>query len=293
VKRLKGPDLKLPEPRVPDFLADLYYDLRDRRLLPLVALAIVAIIAVPILLGRGSGETEPTEAGGSEPPAGAGASSASSLTVVRAAPGLRDYRRRLRDRSPVDPFHQRYAAPDLAGTDLGSAADGSATATSTSTTTSSTTVTGTTTSSDETSVTATGEGGGGNSGGGGGSPPSIAVYSFGIDLEIIRTATKPDGSKDRGKPQLRRKVLPPAALPSEKAHVFTYVDVNPKTGKPLLLVSDKATAVYGEAKCLSGAGTCQLLEVEPGVPTTFVYGANAVRFKVTVLRVAPVATGHL
>ena len=46
----------MPELKVPDFLRDLYYDLRDRRLLPLVALVIVAIVAVPFLLGGGSKE---------------------------------------------------------------------------------------------------------------------------------------------------------------------------------------------------------------------------------------------
>ena len=35
--KLRKPTLKRPEPRVPAFLADLYYDLRDRRLLPLGA----------------------------------------------------------------------------------------------------------------------------------------------------------------------------------------------------------------------------------------------------------------
>jgi len=52
MKRLKkGPELKLSELKVPPFLTDLYYDLRDRRLLPLVALVVVAIFAVPFLLG--------------------------------------------------------------------------------------------------------------------------------------------------------------------------------------------------------------------------------------------------
>ena len=39
---------------MPPFLVDLYYDLRDRRLLPLLALVLVAIVAVPFLLGGGS-----------------------------------------------------------------------------------------------------------------------------------------------------------------------------------------------------------------------------------------------
>ena len=65
----KGPDLKLPSfsslrrskgggegggsgLQAPDFLSDLYYDLRERRLLPVILLVVVAIVAVPFLLGE-------------------------------------------------------------------------------------------------------------------------------------------------------------------------------------------------------------------------------------------------
>jgi hypothetical protein len=68
--------------------------------------------------------------------------------------------------------------------------------------------------------------------------------------------------------------------------------ISPKTQQPLLLISDDVTAVYGEGKCLSGSESCQLLEVETGFPTTFVYGAGDVRYKINVLKVEPVATGQ-
>ena len=54
-----GPELKMPDlknVKVPRFVTDLYQDLVDRRLLPLVALILVAIVAVPFLLG---GSEEP------------------------------------------------------------------------------------------------------------------------------------------------------------------------------------------------------------------------------------------
>jgi hypothetical protein len=108
MKRLKGPELKMPEVGVPSFLADVYYDLRDRRLLPLVALVAVAIAAVPFLLG---GSDEPLPAQTPEEAAEAARlqiEDDSSLTVVEAKPGLRDYRKRLRGRTPTDPFIQRY-----------------------------------------------------------------------------------------------------------------------------------------------------------------------------------------
>ena len=81
----KGPELKLPSFRrskgeattasggglgakAPDFIADLYYDLRERRLLPLIALVVVAIAAVPLLLGNSEEVVVPP----SEPGATAG-----------------------------------------------------------------------------------------------------------------------------------------------------------------------------------------------------------------------------
>jgi len=118
MKRLKGPELKVPELKVPDIVADLFYDLRDRRLLPLIALVLVAIVAVPFLLGGGSEEAAVP------PPVAAAAMAAKSgaegphLTVVRSKPGLRDYRKRLAGREPTDPFKQRYNGPVLTGAEL-------------------------------------------------------------------------------------------------------------------------------------------------------------------------------
>ena len=98
----------MPELKAPAFLADLYYDLRDRRLLPLIALVLVAIVAVPILMGSDSESVAPPVGGGAlEAPS----AQTSSLTVVEATPGLRDYRKRLADRSPTNPFKQRYSVP--------------------------------------------------------------------------------------------------------------------------------------------------------------------------------------
>jgi hypothetical protein len=109
MKRLKGPELKMPDVKVPPFLVDVYYDLRERRLLPLVALVVVAIAAVPFLLGSSEEPLPPdTAAKGAAEAAEAEIADGSTLTVVEAHPGLRDYRKRLRGRTPTDPFVQRY-----------------------------------------------------------------------------------------------------------------------------------------------------------------------------------------
>lgn len=284
-----GPELKMPDLKVPNFLVDLYYDLRDRRLLPLAALAIVAIVAVPFLLGDDS-ESEPAPVGAL---GGASASSvpanSTELAVVEAKPGLRDYRKRLRARKPTDPFEQRYTSPVLEGTELGGGEEGGSgggSSTSTSVTKTSTSITKTTKTTEgdttETTTTTTDATGGGDAGEG-----ELTLFSFGIDAKIVRTATKPDGSKEK-QPKTFHRVTPPTALPSAERQVVTYMGISPETAQPLLLISDEVTAVYGEAKCLSGASTCQLLEVELGMPITFLFGPDGARYKITILDVEPV-----
>ena len=67
---------------------------------------------------------------------------------------------------------------------------------------------------------------------------------------------------------------------------------NKLTGRALLLVSNHVKSVFGEAKCVSGDDVCQLLEVEPGFPVTFVYGENEVRYTINVLKLDLVATAR-
>ena len=293
MKRLKaGPELKMHKLKVPDFLVDLYWDLRDRHLLPLVALLVVAIVAVPFLLGGGSKQAAPP----ASPLAGASAApspepAGSKLTVVEAKPGLRDYRKRLRHDSPTDPFVQRFTSPDLKGTKL---AGGSESASSSSTTSTSTTEVTKSTSSDGSSATEVTTETNGEPGSAGG--PGITLFAFAIDVKIAKATGSSSGDsaegKDQAQPQVKHEVLPPAALPGEKAPVVTYMGISPTTKMPFFLVSEGVSGVFGEGKCISGLGTCQLIELEPGMPETFVYGPGDVRYKIDVLKVKPVVTGH-
>lgn len=281
MKRLKGPELKLSELKVPPFLSDLYWDLRDRRLLPLVGLVVVAIVAVPILLGGKSDETAGTDRpAASSPTVASGGASASKLIAVKAAPGLRNYHKRLSHRSPNNPFKQRYTAPQLAGSGLGGELS-STSSTSTTTTESTTDMKSTT---DDATVDAP------PNDSGGAAPGHLTLFSFAADIKISRTETKEGGGKETSKPTVRQRVIPPAALPSAKTPLVTYMGINPTTKRPLLLVSDGVTSVFGDAKCLSGEATCQLLEVEVGLPLTFALDGG-VRYKINILKIKAVTTG--
>src|SRR5436853_688195 len=306
MKRL-GPELKLPKLRSrsssagsrgfkpPAFLNDLYEDLRDRRLLPLVILLLVGIVAAPILLGGGSPESE-EEAAPVPPAASASNASGRSLTVVAAHPGLRAPDKRLAGRTPTDPFTQRYTGSVRSG---GLPNEESTAPTSTSEEGGGSVVEcGTTASSGSPPPSETGLPG--SSGGSSGGAPAEDLspghlYTFTLDVQISRTEEQPDGSKQMGEPTVRKDIKPPAPLPGAKAPVVTYLGVNYVKGKPraMLMVSRDVSAIFGDAHCVSGTSTCELLEDEPGFPEVFEYGPNGVRYKFNVLKIEIARDGHL
>lgn len=293
MKRL-GPELKMPEWKPPTFLVDLWWDLLDRRLLPLVALIVVAIVAVPFLMSGGSKAVPPPLAAslaagaGAPGPASAGSS---DLTVVEAKPGLRDYHKRLARRSPTDPFMQRFTTPILTAH--------LRTESSTTTTTSSSTGSG------------SGESGGGSSGStsqpvssgpslkegetggapssGGETKPQPVFFSFAINVWISRSGGKQAEAGEKPESWAKKQVLPYTQLPGKKAPVVAYMGPS-KKGNPVLLVSNLVTSTLGEGKCLTGGEggegkACELFEVEPGFPETFVYGANEVHYTIKVTKI--------
>ena len=301
MKRLKkGPELKMPELKVPDFVADLFYDLHDRRLLAPIVLVIVAIVAVPFLLGGGSESPPARPAVGIATPSAESEAKAASLTVVEAKPGLRDYRKRLAGRKPTNPFKQRYTASNTGGGELNQAEDSSVSSTSTTLTTSSSS--NTTSISSETSTTAP-------SSSPTSTPPSeppsgggkhhLTFFSWTIDVWISKAGGKDAAPNAEPETNAKHRVLPQTPLPGEKAPVVTYMGLSRKAAekhaaKVLLLVSDDVKSTSGEAKCAAGAGAegCQLFEVAPGSALTFVYGANETRYTIKVLKIALVVTGH-
>lgn len=290
MKKLKGPELKLSQLKVPPVFRDVYQDLRDRRLLPLVALVLLAIVSVPLLLSSGA-PSEP-------PPASSGAPEAAvesaQLTVVKAAPGLRQPGKRLSDRQAKDPFRQHHTG----------AAVGSESVTTGSNPATAPIASGESSGPSESSAapSVTPEESPGNSSGGPGhgsgdpgstvDPGDLVYYTFAADMTITKIETDENGKKVTGKPETRRGVLPSTVLPGEKRQVVTYMGISPETQKPLVLVSTDVTGVFGDGKCAAGSESCQLLEMKLSFPETFVYGEAGVRYKINITKIAPVATGH-
>jgi hypothetical protein len=290
MKKPKRPDVKMPELKAPAFVGDLYYDLRDRRLLPLVALVVVAIAAVPFLLGGKSenGFVAPPDAPLSS--LGSSGSRTSKLTVVEATPGLRDYRKRLADRSPTNPFKQRYTGlPESAQVQSGASAPGaeSSGAGSLSVTESSTI--------ESTKVTESGSPGTGSSGGSGGSGNSAAAGSgkdkapkleFVIDIQISHTEKAPDGGEEMSPIEVRHDVPILTQLPGKKTSVVTLLGANVEKQRLVFLVSHAVKAISGEYSCVTRGEICELLEVREGVLLEYVYEPTGVRYAIKVTNAA-------
>jgi len=289
--------LKAPEVKAPDFVADVYHDLRDRRLLPLIALVVVAIVATPLLLGDKSETTLPPQAAGAIEALKEASEEPATLTVVEAKPGLRDYRRRLRGRTPTDPFAQRYTQSVLKGAKLNeqqskSSSGGKSEGDSTSTTDGGSGEGGSTG-----GAPSGGNGGGGNGksgGSGGGKTTGPVLYTFAVNLTITHSSgSEAEGDKKKGEPDKRTRVLPTTVLPGKKKQVVTYLGLSPKSRKPLFLISDEVTGVFGDGKCVSGTDRCQLIELEPGFPELFEYGEGGDRYSIKVTKVELVLKGRV
>ena len=294
----KGPSVPKPDLSVPGPLADFYYDLRDRRLLPLLALVLVAIVATPILLGN---KSEPV----SVPPAATAALEAaaeeptSKLTVVEATPDLRDYHKRLKNRSPSDPFVQQYTEAPGGGGSGSSSSSGSGSEAGGSSSTSFSETTETTTVEVEGGSGGGSGGGGGSSGGSGGAAPNpqgsgVRLYEFVLDVQISHAEPTAPGGQKMSKPQARHGIKTLAQLPGKKRPVVTVGGVNLHNGKVFFLVSDEVRSLDGEFTCVTRApgGLCELLELEPGFPLEAAYGPEEIAYRIKVTNISTAWAGR-
>lgn len=281
MKRPQRPDLKIPELKVPQFAADVYYDLRDRHLLPLVALVVVAIAAVPFLLGDDRGEVQAPKAGDVGQPSIA---TKARLTVVRDKPDLRDYRKRLRGRTAFDPFKQRYAnlpkEAQLKSVDVTSSGsvDGSSVESGTATAAES-----------EGMNTSPGEGAAPGSKGGGGAPsPSGGTGSGDDGLEEGRLyGFRPDlrfGVAGSGALESYRELPLGSLLPKRNA-VLLFVGVTQNGKRALFSLTPEVTLVRGDGDCVGGARNCRILSIQAGEAVDLATDQPGRTFRLSVERI--------
>lgn len=275
----KGPQIKMPDKlpglKTPAFLTDIYRDLRDRHLLPLVAVLLVAIVAVPIALSESGGSEEgaPPIAAGTGARAGSGAAT-SNVVIARSAPGLRSYHDRLHHLSASDPFKQRYTAPggeegSAGGTESAPEESGSGGSPSEE--------------SGEATTTETGETGT--------ATHHVQYLTYEIDVRIVPVST--NGVPSDVEPSVRRNLPELTSLPGRKTPALIFMQPSADGEKALMLVNSNVKAIFGEGVCVSGGETCQLLALKQGLPETIVYGGNERIFRIELLKVELVPTKSL
>jgi hypothetical protein len=281
----KGPELKLSEIKVPDFLHDLYSDLKERHLLPLVALLIVAMVAAPIYF-KDSTKSVPEVA--TIPAIGSGATAGEeTLAVAKSEPGLRDYRRRLRRAHAIDPFRgqgeEASASPEVTSSAAPSPEPAAPTE--------ATVVGGESSGPEESpeSSPAKPSGAATESGSAGSGETRTRYASDSIDVRIVAVPHHSTEEKKvkRAKPQaeVRRNLPELTMLPARETPAATFMGLSSDGKKALFLVSSDVVAVFGEGQCVIGSQTCQLLALEPGLPETFVYGPDERTYRIELLKI--------
>ena len=253
--------------KVQKFFGDLLYDLRSRNLLPVVIMLAVGIVAVPLLVSRGSSGNDSVSLG---PTASAAASSplAENAVVSYHPPGLRNAKSRLNDLSAKNPFIQQFTH---SGPKAGS---------------SSPTVDQVTSFPGATSgqTTSSGGSGGGSNGGSGssGGGKTQTVYSYYQTDVTIGEA----GGQQVAAHNLRQFQF----LPSPDKPALTYMGTASSGKQALFLVSKDVTSVGGTGICFPTADECQLLGLNAGAGADFFYAPDGKTYHVQVTKIKHVTS---
>jgi hypothetical protein len=244
--------------------------LRDRRLLPLIAVLAVGIVVVPFALSKSS--TDPGSVASPSPDAREGGSAAPQLAVVSNEAGIRDYRDRL-GKDPSDPFRQQFTSPLLEGSELGGGTGGPTTEIGGDGAGAPTGPAGPTTPVDS---------------GDSGDPadpsdptqepePTEPAEPEPAYVVVVRVGG-PDDTRTRELSEI-------TVLPGTENPVLVFRGLNEKGNKAVFRTSSSVNAIFGDAECVEGTDRCEKFEVEPGSPLTIVYGESERLYRLTVVRI--------
>lgn len=254
--------------KIEKFASDVMWDLRQRRLLPVVAALVGALVIVPVLLSGGSASTAPP----GPPSVDVDAPEAGSAVLAYEA-GLRDYRKRLNELQGKDPFVQHFSGVDASAAELGgalAAVEGA---------------------SAVTQATSGGSGGGapaetpssGGGGGGGGDDPDPVVkppkpqtryVTYAVDVKVGEV----------GSLQSRPDIFNLAFLPSDSVPVVVFIGASGDGKSAIFLVSSSVSAVSGPGACLLDP-PCEVLVLKPGQKKILTYDPLARDYAVEVVRI--------
>ncbi len=285
--------------RAPEFLNNLYRDMRDRRLLLPAAALVVCLIAVPQLLSSSS-TTAPSP---TVPIESAGKPTAAEPAVVTDEPGVTNYRKRLEQFKSKNPFRQQFTEPEITQAAVGAALTAPSTGSSGTTSSTSTTSTfstsststapvisstdSSTTSTTEPTSTTSDTGGTGSSQASGhkhhqqAPKPVTELIQRHIDVQVGRA------SNMRKKTDVEQLTF----LPYAGKPLVAYLGTSDNGKKAFFLVSSDVSSARGDGHCLntSSSSTCQYLTLKEGQVESFDYSPDpAATYKLKLLRVRDV-----
>jgi hypothetical protein len=241
------------------FFSDVVYDLRNRGLLPVVLLLLVAIVAIPIVISRGGSSAAPIADTAALEQAAANAPEAQSA-VVAYEHGLRKYQDRLDKLSPKLPFKQQYTAPATSAADDSGASGGDSAGSTT----------GSTTPIEVTGDTGT-TGGGSKKKKGKMKKSTTKYVSYQADV-LVGDANAALASYSN--------LAPLTPLPSETAPVLIYLGPNSGGQYALFLVSNKVSQMSGPGICVPAPDDCAMLALTPGQTEDLVYDGDGKTYRI-------------
>jgi len=254
--------------RITEWFRQLYRDLDDRHLLLPVIGLLVAIVAVPLLLGGGSSDTATTSPATATDVAPASMSGAEEVdpVVLADVPGLRDYRKRLDQFHAHNPFEQQMTGGKGGANGKGGGGNGG----------SSSTGTGSTGSTDTGSSTA-----GGTDGGSSGAPPDTGDTGGGETKLVFITLDVKVGRP--GEAKVLEDVMPLDFLPGKQRPIVQYVQGDLNATKAAFVVSPDVVSTDGDGRCKPRPKDCQFLLMHEGDEQFFEYGDKLKKYKLQIL----------
>jgi hypothetical protein len=247
--------------KVQKFFGDVVYDLRSRGLLPVVILLVVAMIAVPVLISRGGGGSSSSALQPSS--ASAVATPETEAAVISYNPGIRDYKKRLNDLSPKDPFRQQFTQSAAAASQLNS-------------TVTTPTQTGTSTTASTTNSTTVNTGGGssGSSTGKKTKKKKKVTYQVNVLAGDVNATLTPFNN-----------VQEMAPLPGQTTPVVVYFGLSSDNSSAMFLVSNRVGSVTGAGTCVPSPDDCALLSLTPGQSEDLPYAQDGKTYRLVVAQI--------
>ena len=238
---------------------DVIWDLRNRGLLPVVALLVVAMVVLPVMILSGAKEAPSSSSQSAD--ADFSAPEAESA-VLAYNPGVRDYKERLAELAAKDPFKQHYQSTSTAAALSSELA-------------------GTLSTGSSGAVSGTDGGGttGGDGGGDGGDSKTIVktkYLNYSLDAAV----------GEAGALKIMRDIDQLAFLPSESTPVLIFLGIGDGGSKAMFLVSSDVSAASGEGACMpSSSSPCEVLVLRPGQVENLVYDPDGKVYRIKVLAI--------